>query len=149
MRTIFAKPSELERKWFVIDAAGHRLGRVAALAADMLRGKNKPEYAPHQEMGDYVIIVNADKVEVTGRKDVQKQYYRHSGYLGSMSAEPFHKVLRRRPEYPLEHAVRGMLPHNRLGRKLFTNLKVYPGPSHPHAAQQPESVTVPPVKEAR
>ncbi len=148
MKTIFVKPKEVERKWYVIDAAGQRLGRVAVEAADILRGKNKPEYTPHQEVGDYVIIVNADKVEVTGRKATQKQYYRHSGYLGSMTAEPFHKMLVRKPQYPVEHAVRGMLPHNRLGRKLFTNMKVYAGPDHPHAAQKPEAVTIPPVKEA-
>lgn len=148
MKTIFVKPNDVERKWFVIDAAGQRLGRVAVAAADILRGKNKPEYTPHQEVGDYVIIVNADKVEVTGRKSTQKQYHRHSGYLGSMRSEPFFKVLSRKPTFPIEQAVRGMLPHNRLGRKLFTNLKVYAGPDHPHAAQKPEAVTVPPVKEA-
>ncbi|MFP4153774.1 MAG: 50S ribosomal protein L13 [Alkalispirochaeta sp.] len=148
MKTIFVKPTEIERKWYVIDAAGQRLGRVATEAADILRGKKKPEYAPHQEMGDYVIIINASKVEVTGRKATQKMYYRHSGYLGSLRAESFEKVIARRPEFPLEHAVRGMLPKNRLGRKLFTNLKVYADDSHPHAGQKPEVVTLPPVKEA-
>lgn len=148
MKTIFVKPTDLERKWYVIDAEGQRLGRVAVAAADILRGKNKPEYAPHQETGDYVIIVNADKVEVTGRKETQKNYYRHSGYIGSMRSESFYKVLRRKPQFPIEHAVRGMLPHNRLGRKLFTNMKVYAGPDHPHTAQKPEVVTIPPVKEA-
>lgn len=148
MKTIYAKSKEIERKWYVIDAAGQRLGRVAVEAANILRGKNKPEFAPHQDIGDYVIIVNADQVEVTGRKATQKMYYRHSGYLGSLRAETFQKMIGRKPEYPLEHAVRGMLPKNRLGRKLFTNLKVYAGSEHPHAAQKPEAVTLPPVKEA-
>lgn len=148
MKTIFVKPHEVERKWYVIDAAGQRLGRVATVAADLLRGKTKPEYTPHQEVGDYVIIVNADKVEISGRKATQKHYYRHSGYLGSMRSEPFFKVLARKPQYPIEQAVKGMLPHNRLGRKLFTNMKVYAGPEHPHMAQKPESVAIPPVKEA-
>ncbi len=148
MKTIFVKPKDIERKWYVIDAAGHRLGRVATEAADILRGKKKPEYTPHQEVGDYVIIINAGQVEVTGRKATQKLYYRHSGYIGSLRSESFEKALARRPEFPLEHAVRGMLPRNRLGRKLFTNLKVYAGSDHPHSAQQPEEFTLPPVKEA-
>lgn len=148
MKTIFVKPKEIDRKWYVIDATGHRLGRVATEAANILRGKNKPEYTPHQEVGDYVIIINADKVEVTGRKATQKMYYRHSGYLGSLRSESFAKMISRKPEFPLEHAVRGMLPNNRLGRKLFTNLKVYAGNEHPHAGQKPEVVTLPPVKEA-
>jgi large subunit ribosomal protein L13 len=148
MKTIFVKPKEIERKWYVIDAAGQRLGRVATEAADILRGKKKPEFTPHQEVGDYVIIINADQVVVTGRKATQKIYYRHSGYLGSLRSESFEKMIVRKPEYPLEHAVRGMLPRNRLGRKLFTNLKVYAGNDHPHAAQKPEEITLPPVKEA-
>ena len=148
MKTIFVKPTEVERKWYVIDAAGQRLGRVAVEAADILRGKKKASYTPHQEVGDYVIIVNADQVAVTGRKATQKMYYRHSGYLGSLSSESFQKMIGRKPQFPVEHAVRGMLPKNRLGRKLFTNLKVYAGPEHPHAAQKPESVTLATVKEA-
>ncbi|TVR74461.1 MAG: 50S ribosomal protein L13 [Spirochaetaceae bacterium] len=148
MKTIYVKPKETERKWYVIDAADQRLGRVAVEAANLLRGKHKPEFAPHQELGDYVIIINADKVTVTGRKATQKLYYRHSGYPGAIKSESFQKVLRRKPQFPLEHAVRGMLPKNRLGRKLFTNLKVYAGADHPHAAQQPEAYSIPPVKEA-
>jgi large subunit ribosomal protein L13 len=148
MKTIFVKQKEIERKWYVIDAAGQRLGRVATEAANILRGKNKPEFAPHQEVGDYVIIINAEQVEVTGRKATQKMYYRHSGYLGSLRADSFEKMIARKPVYPMEHAVRGMLPRNRLGRKLFTNLKVYAGGDHPHAAQKPEVVTLPAVKEA-
>jgi large subunit ribosomal protein L13 len=148
MKTIFVKTKDADRKWFVIDADGQRLGRVAVEAARLLRGKHKASFAPHQELGDYVIIVNADKVTVTGRKAEQKVYYRHSGYPGALRSETFTKVLKRKPQFPLEHAVRGMLPKNRIGRKLFTNLKVYAGPEHPHAAQKPEPVEIPAVKEA-
>ena len=148
MKTLFVNPKQVKRKWYLIDAAGQRLGRVATLASSLLRGKNKPEYTPHQEVGDYVIVVNADKVTVTGRKATQKLYYRHSGYPGALSRESFQKLLARRPEAPLERAVRGMLPKNRLGRTLFTNLKVYSGARHPHEAQKPESIQVPAVKEA-
>mgnify|MGYP006293824523 FL=1 len=142
MKTIFVNPKDIERKWYVIDAQDQVLGRVAVKAASLLRGKHKPEYSPHQEIGDYVIIVNADKVRVTGAKGRQKMYYRHSGHLGSLKAEPFQKLIVRRPTAPMELAVRGMLPKNRLGRKLFTNLKVYGGSEHPHAAQKPESISV-------
>ncbi len=142
MKTILAKQSDVERKWYLIDAEGQRLGRVAAKAATLLRGKHKPEFAPHQELGDYVIIVNAEKAVVTGRKETQKTYYRHSGYPGSLSSTSYEKMLRRKPVFPMEHAVRGMLPKNRLGRKLFTNLKVYTGADHPHAAQKPEPIGI-------
>ena len=142
MKTIFVNPKDVERKWYVIDAQDQVLGRVAAKAASLLRGKHKPEFAPHQEVGDYVIIVNADKVRVTGAKRSQKLYYRHSGYLGSLKAESFQKLINRRPEAPMELAVKGMLPKNRLGRKLFTNLKVYGGSEHPHAAQKPEAISL-------
>ena len=142
MKTILAKTNDVERKWYLIDAEGQRLGRVAVKAASLLRGKHKPEFAPHQEIGDYVIIVNAEKAVVTGRKETQKTYYRHTGYPGSLSATSYEKMLRRKPVFPMEHAVRGMLPKNRLGRKLFTNLKVYAGADHPHTAQQPESISV-------
>ena len=142
MDTIFVKPKDITRKWYIIDASGKRLGRVAVKAANLLRGKHKPEYAPHQEVGDYVIIINADKVEVTGNKRDRKMYYRHSGYPGGLTAERFSDMIQRKPTYPMEHAVKGMLPHNRLGRKLFTNLKVYAGENHPHAAQKPETVEI-------
>ncbi|RKX90384.1 MAG: 50S ribosomal protein L13 [Spirochaetes bacterium] len=142
MDTIFVKPRDITRKWYIIDASGKRLGRVAVKAANLLRGKHKPEYAPHQEVGDYVIIINADKVEVTGNKRDRKMYYRHSGYPGGLTAERFSDMIQRKPTYPMEHAVKGMLPHNRLGRKLFTNLKVYAGENHPHAAQKPEAVEI-------
>ena len=140
MKTIFVNPKDVERKWYVIDAQDQILGRVAVKAATLLRGKHKPEYTPHQEIGDYVIIVNAGKVRVTGAKKSQKMYYRHSGYLGSLKAEPFQKLIGRRPTSPMEQAVKGMLPKNRLGRKLFTNLKVYSGSEHPHSAQKPETI---------
>ena len=148
MKTLFVNPKQVERKWYLIDAAGQRLGRVATLASSLLRGKNKPEYTPHQEVGDYVIVVNADKVIVTGRKATQQLYARHSGYPGALSRESLQTLRARRPEAPLERAVRGMLPKNRLGRTLFTNLKVYSGARHPHEAQKPESIQVPAVKEA-
>ncbi len=142
MDTIFVKPKDIERKWYVIDASGKRLGRVAVKAANLLRGKHKPEFAPHQETGDYVIIINADKVEVTGNKRNNKMYYRHSGYPGGLTAERFSDMIQRKRTYPMEHAVKGMLPHNRLGRKLFTNLKVYAGTDHPHSAQKPVAVEI-------
>jgi len=138
MNTIFVKPRDVERKWFVIDADGKSLGRVAAKVAYVLRGKNKPIYTPHQEIGDYVIVLNAAKVAVTGRKRQQKMYYHHSGYLGGMKVTSFEKMIEKKPTFPLERAIQGMLPHNRLGRKLFKNVKVYPGESHPHVAQKPE-----------
>ncbi len=142
MDTIFVKPKDIERKWYVIDASGKRLGRVAVKAANLLRGKHKPEYVPHQETGDYVIIINAEKVEVSGNKRNNKMYYRHSGYPGGLTAERFSDMIQRKPTYPMEHAVKGMLPHNRLGRKLFTNLKVYAGTDHPHSAQKPVTVEI-------
>lgn len=142
MDTIFVKPKDVERKWYVIDAADKRLGRVAVKAANLLRGKHKPEYTPHQEVGDYIIIVNADKVTLSGRKEDQKVYYRHSGYPGGMTAEKYKHMLQRKPTFPMETAVRGMLPKNTLGRKLFRNLKVYAGAKHPHEAQNPETLEI-------
>lgn len=142
MKTIYVKPADVERKWYVIDATDVVLGKLAVEAAKLLRGKHKPEYAPHQEIGDYVVVINAEKVRVTGRKSSQKMYHRHTGYPGSLSSTPFSKMISRKPAFPIEHAVRGMLPKNRLGRKLFTNLKVYAGESHPHSAQKPEAFVV-------
>ncbi|MBB6481144.1 50S ribosomal protein L13 [Spirochaeta isovalerica] len=142
MKTIFEKPASIERKWYVIDAEGVSLGRVAVKAANILRGKNKPYYTPHQEIGDYVIIVNAEKAAVTGRKKTDKMYYRHSGYLGGLKAETYEKVLAKKPTMPMEKAVRGMLPKGPLGNKLYTNVKIYAGANHPHAAQQPVAVEV-------
>ncbi len=147
MKTIIPKTTDVDRKWYVIDAEGQVLGRVAARVASVLRGKHKPEYTPHMEMGDYVIVINAAKVDVTGRKRTDKMYYRHTGYPGGLRAENFETRIRRRPEFPIEQAVRGMLPKNRLGRKLFKNLKVYAGEAHPHEAQKPQPLAVVPGKE--
>lgn len=137
MDTIFVKPKDFDRTWYIVDAAGQNLGRVAAKVAYVLRGKNKPYYTPHQECGDYVIIINAEQVTVTNGKEDKKIYYRHSRHPGGLSQYTLKAMLQRKPGYPLETAVRGMLPKTRLGRKLFTNLKVYAGANHPHAAQQP------------
>ena len=140
MKTIFVKPSEVERKWFIIDAAGQPLGRVAVKAADILRGKNKALYTPHQEIGDYVIIINAKEAVMTGNKRADKMYYRHSGYLGGMKSENYEKLVARKPTAPMEKAIKGMLPKGPLGYKLFTNVKVYAGADHPHTAQQPVKI---------
>ena len=137
MKTLFVKPDSVERKWFVIDAEGKILGRVAAKAASIVRGKNKAIFAPHQEMGDYVVIINADKIAVSGRKAEQKLYYRHTGYVGGLTANNFEKLIGRHPTAPLENAIKGMLPKGPLGRKLAKNAKVYAGTDHPHAAQNP------------
>ena len=140
MKTIFVKPQSIEKKWYLIDAEGKTLGRVAAEAAKILRGKNKVEYVPHQDLGDYVIIINAAKASVTGNKMEDKIYYRHSMYPGGLKAESLEKMLQRKPTYPMEHAIKGMLPHGKLGKRLFTNVKIYAGPEHPHQAQQPIAV---------
>lgn len=132
----------LAQKWYLIDAADQRLGRLAAEIARILRGKNKPTFTPHLDTGDFVIVVNAEKVSVTGRKRQQKLYRRHSGRPGGMKIETFDKLQARIPERIIEQAVKGMLPKNSLGRKLFTKLKVYAGPNHPHQAQQPETLTI-------
>jgi large subunit ribosomal protein L13 len=142
MKTVYVKPKDVQRNWYVIDAEGVVLGKLAVAVANLLRGKHKPEYAPHQEVGDYVVVVNADKVRVTGRKQDQKIYYRHTGYPGALRATPFGKMIAKKPTFPVEHAIRGMLPKNRLGRKLFNNVKVYAGSSHPHEAQKPEPFEV-------
>jgi large subunit ribosomal protein L13 len=142
MDTIFVKPSKLERKWFVIDAEGKVLGRVAAKAASIVRGKEKPEFAPHQETGDFVVIINAEKAALTGRKPVQKTYYRHSGYVGGLKQENFIKLAEKHPASPMELAVKGMLPKGPLGRKLYKNVKVYAGPKHPHEAQNPQVINL-------
>lgn len=140
MKTIFVKPKTINRAWYLIDADGQVLGKVAAKAAQLLRGKHRPYYTPHQEVGDFVVIINAEKVVVTGRKNEQKEYVRHSGYPSGLKTESYRHVMARKPVFPLEHAIRGMLPHGRLGRTLFTNVKVYSGDRHPHAAQKPERV---------
>jgi len=132
-----ARPGEVERSWYVVDASGRTLGRLATRLAEVLRGKHKPEFTPHIDTGDFIIVVNADKVVLTGKKLDGKMYYRHSGYPGGLRATPARIMLRRWPERVVERAVRGMLPHNRLGRQLIKKLKVYRGPNHPHTAQKP------------
>ncbi|NOX60374.1 MAG: 50S ribosomal protein L13 [Chloroflexi bacterium] len=136
-KTFSAKPQEIERQWYVVDAEGKTLGRLASEIAKILRGKHKPIYTPHVDCGDYVIVVNADKIRVTGKRLDQKIYYRHSGYIGGLKATPLRRMLETHPERVLEYAVRGMLPKNRLGRKMYKKLKVYAQPTHPHQAQQP------------
>ncbi|MFP4383717.1 MAG: 50S ribosomal protein L13 [Spirochaetia bacterium] len=142
MKTIFVKQKDITRKWYIIDAEDKILGKVAVKAATILRGKHKPEYAPHQEVGDFVIIINAEKARLSGNKRNDKLYHRHSGYMGGLRTENYEWMMERKPTYPMEHAIRGMLPKNRLGRKLFTNMKVYAGSEHPHGAQQPEAVEI-------
>jgi len=141
-KTYLPAVDSIERKWYVIDAADQRLGRLATEIAQILRGKNKPTYTPHMDTGDFVVVLNAEKVQVTGRKREQKLYRRHSGRPGGMKTETFAKLQDRVPERIIEQAVKGMLPKNALGRQLFTKLKVYAGPNHPHQAQQPESLTI-------
>jgi large subunit ribosomal protein L13 len=139
-RTFSAKSSEVSRQWFVLDAAGQTLGHVAVKVANLLRGKGKPTFTPHIDNGDYVIVVNADKVVIGGKKEVQKTYMSFSGYVGGHKSETFRARRARHPELLIERAVRGMIPHNRLGRAIFRKLKVYAGPNHPHAAQNPQPV---------
>lgn len=141
-KTTLTPVKEIERDWYVVDATDQRLGRLATEIAAVLRGKKKPNYAPHMDTGDFVIVVNADKVTVTGRKSTQKLYRRHSGRPGGMKSETFSQLQNRIPERIVEKAVKGMLPKNALGRKLFTKLKVYAGPDHPHAAQNPQVMTI-------
>jgi large subunit ribosomal protein L13 len=138
MKTYVATPSTRERNWLVVDANGQTLGRLATQIADALRGKRKPEYTPHCDTGDFVIVVNAEKISVTGNKLAEKRYYRHSGYPGGLRSRSLEEMLQRRPEEVIRKAVKGMLPRNRLGRAQLTKLKVYAGPDHPHAAQKPE-----------
>jgi large subunit ribosomal protein L13 len=142
MKTVFVKPASVERKWFLIDAEGKILGRVAAKVACIVRGKTKAIFAPHQEMGDYVVIINADKVVVSGRKAQQKMYYHHSGYPGGLKTLNYEKVAARHPTQPLENAIKGMLPKGPLGKKLAKNAKVYAGAVHPHAAQNPTAIEI-------
>ncbi len=141
-KTYLPPQAELEHKWYVVDAADQRLGRLATEIAMVLRGKRKPTYTPHMDTGDFVIVINAEKIAVTGKKRSQKLYRRHSGRPGGMKVETFAKLQARVPERILEQAVKGMLPKNSLGRQLFTKLKVYTGSAHPHQAQQPEVLTI-------
>ena len=138
MKTYMARAEDIEREWFLVDAEGRTLGRLASEIAQVLRGKHKPVYTPHLDCGDYVVVVNAEKVQVTGRKLDQKMYYRHTGYPGGIKSISLRNQLQKHPERVLQAAVRGMLPRNRLGRKMLKKLKVYAGDSHPHQAQQPK-----------
>ncbi|MCE5177336.1 MAG: 50S ribosomal protein L13 [Caldisericales bacterium] len=138
MDTVFL--TGLEKKWFVVDAAGKPVGRVAVKVTRLLSGKEKPTWNPHTDTGDFVIVVNANKVVVTGKKEQQKIYYHYSGYNGGLYEATFEKMMEKHPERVIEHAVRGMLPQGRLGRAMFRKLKVYNGPAHPHAAQNPQAV---------
>lgn len=138
MNTYMAKPSTIERKWFVVDADGKTLGRLASEVAKILRGKHKPTFTPHMDTGDNVVIINAEKIRLTGKKLVQKIYFRHSGYLGGDSYTAAGVMLEKHPTRVVEMAVRGMIPKNRLGSQIYTKLHVYAGPEHPHAAQNPE-----------
>ena len=141
-KTYSAKPSEIVRRWFVVDATDQTLGRLATRLATILRGKDKPMFTPHLDCGDYVIVVNAEKIHVTGNKLVQKMYYRHSGYPGGLTETSLQDQLRRHPERVITDAVRRMLPKNLLSEKVILKLKVYAGPEHPHAAQNPEVLSV-------
>ncbi|GHV75376.1 50S ribosomal protein L13 [Spirochaetia bacterium] len=140
MRTIFVKPALVERKWFLIDAEGKVLGRIAAKAASIVRGKEKAVFAPHQEVGDFVVVVNADKLVVTGQKVRDKLYHHHTGYVGGLKTVNYEKLAARHPAAPLELAIKGMLPKGPLGRKLWKNVKVYAGAEHPHGAQNPQAI---------
>jgi large subunit ribosomal protein L13 len=142
MKTFSAKPETVERDWFVVDANGKTLGRLATEIARRLRGKHKPEYTPHVDTGDYIVVVNAEKVRVTGRKTTDKMYYNHSGFPGGMKQINFEKLIAKAPEQVIQRAVKGMLPKNPLGRAMFRKLKVFAGPEHTHAAQQPKALEI-------
>ncbi|RMG73045.1 MAG: 50S ribosomal protein L13 [Nitrospirae bacterium] len=140
--TKFAKKGEVERKWYVVDASGKVLGRMASQIASYLRGKHKPQFTPNVDTGDFIVVINAEKVKLTGKKMEQKVYYHHTGYPGGLKAETARKRLQRKPEQVVMDAVKGMLPKNRLGRKMLKKLKVYRGSEHPHQAQKPEILNI-------
>lgn len=142
MKTFSAKPAEVRRDWFVIDADGKTLGRLSTEIARRLRGKHKPEYTPHVDTGDYIVVINAEKVRVTGNKEQDKVYYKHTGYIGNMKSITLGKLRQKKPEQIIETAVKGMLPRNPLGRAMFRKLKVYAGPEHSHQAQQPKVLEI-------
>ena len=142
MKSYMARPLEVERKWYVVDAEGKHLGRLATEIVRVLRGKNKPQYTPHGDVGDFVVVVNADRVAVTGRKAEQRVYRRHSGYPGGMKETSYEQMLARKPTEVLRKAVYGMMPKTRLARKQFKKLKIYAGPEHPHSAQDPQTLEV-------
>ena len=140
MKTFSAKPAEVRREWFVVDATDKTLGRLSAAIAHRLRGKHKPEYTPHVDTGDYIVVINAEKVRATGNKMTDKVYYKHTGYIGNMKSITLEKQLQKAPELVIETAVKGMLPKNPLGRAMFRKLKVYAGNEHKHTAQQPQAL---------
>ncbi len=140
MKTFSAKPAEVKRDWYVLDATDKTLGRLASEVARRLRGKHKPEFTPHVDTGDYIVVVNAEKVRVTGRKTTDKMYYRHSGYPGGITETSFEKMIQSQPHKVIEIAVKGMLPKGPMGRTMFRKLKVYAGPNHKHSAQQPKKL---------
>lgn len=142
MKTFSAKPDSVAQDWYVIDAENKTLGRLAAELAHRLRGKHKPEYTPHVDTGDFIIVLNAGKVRVTGKKSTDKMYHHHTGYVGTVKSFTFEKLIERAPERAIQLAVKGMLPKNSLGRAMFKKLKVYPGAEHPHAAQQPQELKI-------
>jgi len=137
-----AAEAAAQRNWYLVNAEGQTLGRLATLVAQILRGKNKPTFSPHMDMGDYVVIINADKVVVSGGKETSKMYYSHSGYIGSLKATPFNEMMQKHPTFAVRDAVRGMLPHNKLGDDMLNKLKVYAGDKHPHTAQQPVELRI-------
>ena len=141
-KTFTPRPADVDRAWWVVDADGVPLGRLASEVAAVLRGKHKPTFAPHMDMGDFVVVVNASGIQVTGEKATQKRYYRHSGYPGGLRESTFEQMRAKFPERVVEQAVRGMLPHNRLGRQMYRKLKVYRGPQHPHSAQAPKPLAI-------
>ena len=142
MKTYYAKPQEVQREWLLIDATDVVLGRLAVKAATLLKGKHKPQYTPHVDTGDFVIIINADKIRLTGAKAAAKEYYRHSGHPGGLKMETFEEAMEKHPERVIEHAVKGMLPKNTLGRAQGMKLKVYAGAEHPHEAQKPRQISI-------
>ncbi|MCF6775113.1 50S ribosomal protein L13 [Thiotrichales bacterium 19X7-9] len=142
MKTFSAKPDQVNRSWFVVDASGKTLGRMATEIAKHLRGKHKPEYTPHVDIGDYVVVINAEKVHVTGNKRKDKVYHRHTGYIGGLKSITFDKLIETHPDRVVRSAVKGMLPKNSLGRQMIKKLKVYAGSEHPHTAQQPTELTI-------
>ena len=140
MKTYYAKPSEVQREWLLVDATDMTLGRLASEVAQILRGKNKPTYTPHIDTGDFVVIVNAETIKITGAKATDKVYYRHTGYVGHLKSETFTEAMEKHPTRVIEHAVRGMLPKGTLGTQMYKKLKVYAGPEHPHQAQNPRKI---------
>ena len=140
MKTYYAKPSEVQREWLLVDATDMTLGRLASEVAQILRGKNKPTYTPHIDTGDFVVVVNAEKIKITGAKATDKVYYRHTGYVGHLKSETFTEAMEKHPTRVIEHAVRGMLPKGTLGTQMYKKLQVYAGPEHPHQAQNPRKI---------